>query len=401
MDGCSGGQIAEFLVNTEVTSSQQIPDVDILSDGGFVIVWESNNQDGDGMGIFGQRFLSDGQAVGEEFQVNTDPSFNQEEPEVAGLEDGGFVVVWQSEEFEDEDSDHSSVFGRRYNGTGQAITGEFRVHVETVGWQRAPSIAALKGGGFVVVWETGSSNTPVYADASGIYARLFTAGGGAIGNEFLVNTYLWDKQQKPSVAHTVDGFVTSWQSDEQDGSFFGVYAQAFSLDGDKIGPEFGASTYTFGDQWYTRCTGLPNGNLVILWQGDGGVGQNGEVYASIHDPEGALLHPAWVVNSVMEKWQKAGDVVALAGGGFVTAWESWGYSSYIPSAILAQRFDNDGIKVGMDFKVHAENGEMRRPRIAAFEDGTFIIVWDNLGDDGSGRGIFAQRFSAVGKKIYK
>ena len=401
MDGCSGGQITEFLVNSEVASNQQKPDVDILSDAGFVVVWESENQDGDGMGIYGQRFLPDGQTAGEEFQVNTDSYLNQEDPEVAALDAGGFVVVWQSEEFGDDDSDHSSVFARLYDDEGAATTGEFRVHIETAGWQRAPSTAGLSSGGFVVVWETGGSTIPKYPDSSGVYARLFDAAGVPENEEFVVNSYYWDDQQKPCVSRTSDGFLASWQSEGQDGSFWGAYAQAHSLSGDKIGPEFNASVSVFGHQWFTRCAGMANGDLLVLWEGDGGVGQMGEVYASIHDPEGSLLHPEWVVNPVMEKQQKAGDVTSLPGGGFVAAWESWGYSTYIPSAILAQRFDDEGEPIGLDFKIHAESGEMRRPRLAAFADGAFVFVWDNMGDDGSGRGVFAQRFSGDGKKMYR
>jgi hypothetical protein len=44
---------------------------------------------------------------------------------------------------------------------------------------------------------------------------------------------------------------------------------------------------------------------------------------------------------------------------------------------------------------------MRRPSLAAFEDGSFIVVWDNMYHDGSGYGVFAQRFSEVGKKLYR
>ena len=43
------------------------PSVGVNSDGGFVVVWLSVDQDGDGNGVFGQRFASDGLAVGDEF----------------------------------------------------------------------------------------------------------------------------------------------------------------------------------------------------------------------------------------------------------------------------------------------------------------------------------------------
>ena len=66
----------ERQANTFTISTQWQPDVAELSGGaedGFVIVWESFNQPGDASsyGIFGQRFDLNGNALGNEFQVNT------------------------------------------------------------------------------------------------------------------------------------------------------------------------------------------------------------------------------------------------------------------------------------------------------------------------------------------
>ena len=41
-----------------------------LNDGGFVVTWSSNGQDGSGYGIYGQRYAADGTAVGSEFLIN-------------------------------------------------------------------------------------------------------------------------------------------------------------------------------------------------------------------------------------------------------------------------------------------------------------------------------------------
>jgi hypothetical protein len=399
MDGCSGGLISKFLVNTEVASSQQNADVAALSDGGFVIVWESENQDGDGFGIFGQRFLPDGQVVGGEFLVNTDSYLNQEVPEVAGLASGGFVVVWQSEEFEGSDS--SSVFARLYGPEGSALTDEFRVHVETAGWQRYPDVASLDGGGFVVDWETGGGIIPAYPDYVGILARLFDSDGQPQGKEFPVNTYTTDKQQRPCVGRIPDGFVAAWHSRNQDGNGWGIYAQEYTAQGNKVGDEYQVASTVVGDQWMPRCCGLSNGRVAVAWEGYSALTQDAEVSFSLFEEDGSILIQESLLNTVTVKIQKAGGLAALPSGGFVAAWESWGYSGNVSSAVLAQRFDNDGNKVGLDFQVSPPSWEMRRPSLAAFEDGSFIVVWDNMYHDGSGYGVFAQRFSEVGKKLYR
>jgi len=53
----------EFQVNTFSTSHQSASSITALTDGGFVATWQSFGQDGDGYGVFGQRFDSAGQAV--------------------------------------------------------------------------------------------------------------------------------------------------------------------------------------------------------------------------------------------------------------------------------------------------------------------------------------------------
>ena len=48
------------FVNTTTTNAQSLPDVALTNPGAFVAVWYSNLQDGDGAGVFGQRFLGPG-----------------------------------------------------------------------------------------------------------------------------------------------------------------------------------------------------------------------------------------------------------------------------------------------------------------------------------------------------
>ena len=60
-----------------------------------MVVWTSN--DATGLGIFGQRFDANGNAVGTiEFAVNTTTAGNQTSPVVTALNNGNFVVAWLS-----------------------------------------------------------------------------------------------------------------------------------------------------------------------------------------------------------------------------------------------------------------------------------------------------------------
>ena len=108
----SAGAVAgsEFRVNTYTTSSQSRPAVAQASDGSFVVVWNSYGQDGSQYGVHGQRFDSAGAVAGSEFQVNTYTTAYQTRPAVAQASDGSFVVVWQSN---GQDGSYIGVYGQR------------------------------------------------------------------------------------------------------------------------------------------------------------------------------------------------------------------------------------------------------------------------------------------------
>src|SRR5262245_53087194 len=56
----------EFLVPVVTTGAQYNPAVDIATEGGFVVTWNSSH-DGSGLGVFARRFGSTGQPLAGEF----------------------------------------------------------------------------------------------------------------------------------------------------------------------------------------------------------------------------------------------------------------------------------------------------------------------------------------------
>jgi hypothetical protein len=85
----------QFRVNTATANDQSLPSIAALSDGGFLVAWTSDGQDGSGLGIYAQRYNASGAVVGAEFKVNKTTLGVQANSAVAGLAGGGFVVAWQ------------------------------------------------------------------------------------------------------------------------------------------------------------------------------------------------------------------------------------------------------------------------------------------------------------------
>jgi len=212
----------EFQVNTYTTSDQEFPSVAGVSDGGFVVTWQSYLQDGSSFGVYGQRYDSAGNRVGKEFQVNAYTTSYQGVPSVAGLNDGGFVVTWDSES---QDGSLSGVYGQRYDTVGNRVRKEFQVNTYTTEAQSFPSAARLSDGGFAVTWQSYGQD----GDLRGVYAQRYDSAGNRVGKEFQVNTYTTSDQESPSVAGLSDGgFVVTWNSERQDGSSIGVYGQRYA-----------------------------------------------------------------------------------------------------------------------------------------------------------------------------
>ena len=122
----------DVRVNTFTTGDQMHPAVAALAGGGFVVTWTSRGQDGSGYGIYGQRYAADGTPVGSEFRVNTFTTSDQRFPSVTALADGGFVVTWTSN---GQDGSDSGIYGQRYAADGTAVGSEFRVNTFTNGNQ--------------------------------------------------------------------------------------------------------------------------------------------------------------------------------------------------------------------------------------------------------------------------
>lgn len=222
-DGAAQG--SEFQVNTETGLDQYQPVVNVLPDGDFVIFWSSNFQDGSSLGVFGQRFSSDAVPLGTEFQVNTETLFSQSNSDVTGLAGGGYVVTWAS--YEQDGSGHG-VYGQMFAADGSPVGSEFQINTETHSTQNQPSIAALGDGGFVVTWQSNGQDGDLY----GVFAQRYASDGTTVGSEFQVNTTVINHQNNPAIAPLADGgFVVTWSSVGQDGSGSGIVGQRYSDDG--------------------------------------------------------------------------------------------------------------------------------------------------------------------------
>ena len=147
----------EFPVNTYTTSYQRNASVAMDSDGDFVIAWQSSGQDGSLYGVHAQRYNSSGATQSGEIPVNSFTTGIQRNASIAIDSDGDFVITWNSD---GQDGDSFGVYGQRFNATGVAQGAEFQVNTYTTNSQSNPSIANDSDGDFGITWQSSAQEMP-------------------------------------------------------------------------------------------------------------------------------------------------------------------------------------------------------------------------------------------------
>ncbi|QGY44304.1 T9SS type A sorting domain-containing protein [Maribellus comscasis] len=216
-----------FLVNTVTAGFQGFPTIAVDSAGNFVIAWQDNAADGDGIGIQAQRFDDTGSIDGTVISVNTTTTGNQQEPQVAKTQDGKFAVSWSSY---GQDSDHFGVFARLFDNSGTALTSEILVNTETTGAQENESIVAMMDGKYAVSWSSYAQDSSF----TGAYMQILNDDGSFYGSETRLNTTTFGFQHFSDLASSNAKLHAVWQdgmrntTESTDGDDYGINFQLFS-----------------------------------------------------------------------------------------------------------------------------------------------------------------------------
>ena len=378
----------EFRINTFTTLSQSAPAVASDGAGDFVVAWQSI-QEGSGYGVFAQRYAASGLPLGPEFRVNTFTTGNQTAPAVASDFVGNFIVLWQSEA---QDGSGLGVFGQRYAAAGTVLGSEFRINSFTTGDQAAPSVGFDKLNAFYVAWMSDGQD----GSASGIYGQRFASPGIPMGPEFRVNTTTAGGQRFPSIAANLAGnFLVVWESEGQEsGSSFGVFGQRYLGSGVPGGAEFRVNTFTPQNQIGATVTATLS-NFVVMWQSYGQDGSNYGVFGQRYSSNGVALGPEFRANTFGLGYQSGPGLAADANGDFVVVWESAGQDGS-GAGIFGQRYASSGLPLGAEFRVNTftTNGQ-KRAVAASSLSANFVVVWQSDLQDGSSYGVFGQRYSPI------
>ncbi len=364
---------ADFVVNTTTVSDQFSPVAVQLANGNVAVVWTDASATGGDTSVWavrGQILSQTGAKVGGEILINSDDPFgNQYLADIIARPDGGFVAAWR---YSDASNEHLEL--RHFNADGQALSGTrifghdydnggkernvslatlsngnfvaawtqttpaagdgnlwtveaqvfsfnqtshtnvsaiLTVNTTATGYQFNPSVTGLTGGGFVVTWIDGSA-TGADTSSWAIRGQVFTATGGKVGEEFVVNTVTAEAQYYPSVTALLDGgFMAVWDDWSQTATNnVDIHGQRFDELGNKVGTQLRLNAFTAGGQTDADTATLADGRVVVVWQDGSHVADTSEfaIHMAIADPREGV--PTSLPHVLVTNANGAGDPLA-------------------------------------------------------------------------------------------
>lgn len=260
----------EMVVSSEDYPTNGYPDVACDLQGRAIVVWEACcTLAGDEADIRLRRFDADGETLGDEVRVETEPgrTFN---PSLAVAPDGRFAVAWDT---------YGRVWARRFNAGGVPAELPWKVSppgLPTDGFEGAADTLLDAAGNLLVTWTSSGRDGSDY----GVYGKWYDDTGAEKGGLFRLNTTTRFDQGGAKIAWQPGGFFAAWTSGKYNGSDPDPYqwdaiAQRFVI------PPDGADPCVFGEGGFScdllHDGGTPEsttafgqaGDLVLLGNLDG------------------------------------------------------------------------------------------------------------------------------------
>jgi hypothetical protein len=375
-------QGSEFQVNTRTSHSQANADIAALPNGGFVVSWSSYfGTSGRSNDIFCRIYEPNSSPKGNEFQINQTTTGNQTEPSIGVKNSGEVIVTWQGFGTEENRFD---IFAQCIDSNGLPVGDEFHINNSIItNDQVCPEIAINDSGSFVIVWES-----EIDPNSTVICCRRYDNEDTAAGDEFQVS--IESDSRYPNVAIDPNGnFTIVWIEGNRPN--FSIMARLYNSLGIAVSEPFKVNTTEISSFTQPVIAMDNTGCFLITWDGDPNLAKNDDIHARLYEPNGTPIGEQFIVNSTLEKAQQNPQAAINDSGQFIIVWDSEGDPNVNEKDILGQRFDNNGDRIGDEFRINSyTDSDQKCPAVTFIKDGRFITVWQSQNQDGSYYGIYGK-----------
>ena len=196
-------------------------------------------------------------------------------PEVAGLTNGNFVMVWRQDATAGA-GENFNIRAARFDANGNPVGAEIAVDSESDS-QFDPAVVGLPGGGFAVAWQdqTNGSTTD-----SNIELSVYNSAGGLVRNLTVDNPAL--DAFRPALSVISDNyFMVTWEV-ESAALDIDIYGRVFDFSGNMVGPEFVLEN-GFQFQTDSSIDSSGDGRFAVAWDSSSLLFGSGSIQAQAWD----------------------------------------------------------------------------------------------------------------------
>ncbi|GGK70080.1 Ig-like domain-containing protein [Amphritea balenae] len=176
---------------------------------------------------------------------------------VTALTGGGFVVTWAVADgnYPVSLTDDSDIAYRVFDAAGNTLSNDLQIANANIdGKDNQPSVAALPDGGFLVLWTGTEPYDSIYVQ------RFDAEGNRLWNTDLEATSFTTGSHHEASILSTMDdeSFIVSWTADGFDGDSGGIFAARYNLDGTLLSNGIiEINQEGMGDQTLSSLTALP------------------------------------------------------------------------------------------------------------------------------------------------
>jgi hypothetical protein len=375
------------IANTNINA--EFPQIALLNNGNAVIVWQDRRHGG--LDVYVQGVSQAGTALWANNGMEVAFAFgsvSQQKPRVIRCGKDGYIIV-----FEDYRNGYSNIHAQKINNKGALLWDRESVQVcNFESNQLNPEVAYDDEGGAIVVWEDMRGTT------SNIYAQRMDSYGNRLWDEngILICQSVGEKLNPKVVRDSAGGAIIAWQ----DASKNNIYIQRIDKNGSLSWRIDGVPiNKSEAIQSNLQMASDDEGGAVLTWIEYKGALKTPDVFAQRVNGAGNIL---WGTGGLAlcvcrapeaqrNPWPGVGEAVIIV-------WEDSGGGNY---DIYAQKINKDGSTswTSDGIPISVAPFTQHEPKLLMNDDGGATITWEDYRN--ANWDIYAQRVSPSGNVMWK
>ena len=157
-----------------------------------------------------------------------------------------------------------------------------------------------------------------------------------------------------------------------------------------LGNDFQVNSYTNNNQNYPKVAVAPDGKAIVVWESEGQDNDGHTVAAQRYHSDGSKWGDEFVVNTETESTQSQPTVAVADDGSHIIFWRSKNQDGS-GFGVYAQRYNSAGNEVGDEFRINEETDSNQDLAYAAYHsNGNLMVIWQSENQDGAAGEIYAR-----------